>query len=87
MVCSLAVVMASCPMQDWWNCESYATYYRKWNVPIHDWLHAYLFQDLKPVSCSWMDKISLLSLNVYTFPPITAIMYVYHCVCCADLEA
>ena len=36
--------------QDWWNSESYATYYRKWNVPIHDWLHAYLFQDLKPVS-------------------------------------
>lgn len=37
-------------IQDWWNSESYATYYRKWNVPIHDWLHAYLFQDLKPVS-------------------------------------
>lgn len=32
--------------QDWWNATSFATYYRKWNIVVHDWLHLYIYQDL-----------------------------------------
>jgi sterol O-acyltransferase len=28
---------------DWWNANSYGTFYRKWNVVVHEWLHAYIF--------------------------------------------
>uniref|UniRef100_A0A674J028 O-acyltransferase n=1 Tax=Terrapene triunguis TaxID=2587831 RepID=A0A674J028_9SAUR len=32
--------------KDWWNSTSFATYYRTWNVVVHDWLYYYLYQDL-----------------------------------------
>lgn len=28
---------------DWWNANSYQTFYRKWNVVVHQWLHQYIF--------------------------------------------
>ncbi|XP_065193592.1 sterol O-acyltransferase 1-like [Sycon ciliatum] len=33
--------------KDWWNCRSWADYYRKWNVVVHDWLHAYVYNDVQ----------------------------------------
>lgn len=33
-------------MQDWWNCTSYRTYYRTWNVVVHDWLYTYVYKDM-----------------------------------------
>ncbi|KAK4016668.1 hypothetical protein OUZ56_031631 [Daphnia magna] len=35
--------------QDWWNSSSYATYYRTWNVVVHDWLYTYVYKDLYEV--------------------------------------
>ncbi|TFK03560.1 lysosomal protective protein [Platysternon megacephalum] len=32
--------------KDWWNSTSFATYYRTWNVVVHDWLYHYVYQDL-----------------------------------------
>ncbi|EFX89584.1 hypothetical protein DAPPUDRAFT_40502 [Daphnia pulex] len=32
--------------QDWWNSSSYATYYRTWNVVVHDWLYTYVYKDV-----------------------------------------
>lgn len=32
--------------KDWWNSTSFATYYRTWNVVVHDWLYYYIYQDL-----------------------------------------
>ncbi|XP_044851062.1 sterol O-acyltransferase 2 [Mauremys mutica] len=32
--------------KDWWNSTSFATYYRTWNVVVHDWLYYYVYQDL-----------------------------------------
>ncbi|CAH3170013.1 unnamed protein product [Porites lobata] len=32
--------------KDWWNSNSYADYYRTWNVVVHDWLYAYIYKDL-----------------------------------------
>jgi len=31
--------------RDWWNSHSYASYYRMWNVVVHDWLFAYIYKD------------------------------------------
>ena len=31
--------------QDWWNSNSFASYYRMWNVVVHDWLYAYIYRD------------------------------------------
>ncbi|EZA54858.1 Sterol O-acyltransferase [Ooceraea biroi] len=32
--------------KDWWNCTSYRTYYRTWNVVVHDWLYTYIYKDI-----------------------------------------
>ncbi|KAL5496512.1 hypothetical protein EMCRGX_G012811 [Ephydatia muelleri] len=32
---------------DWWTANSYAVFYRKWNAIVHDWIHAYIFTDIK----------------------------------------
>lgn len=32
--------------QDWWNSSTYATYYRTWNVVVHDWLYTYVYKDI-----------------------------------------
>jgi sterol O-acyltransferase len=31
--------------EDWWNVSSFATYYRKWNIVVHEWLFYYVYQD------------------------------------------
>lgn len=31
---------------DWWNTETYAAYYRKWNIVVHDYLHTYIYRDM-----------------------------------------
>jgi len=35
---------------DWWNSKNYAAYYRKWNMPIYEWLRTYIYHDLRRVS-------------------------------------
>lgn len=37
--------------EDWWTCTDYSTYYRKWNILVHDWIYAYLYTPLVHVSC------------------------------------
>ena len=32
--------------QDWWNSSTYASYYRTWNVVVHDWLYTYVYKDV-----------------------------------------
>ena len=39
---------------DWWNCKNYATYYRNWNMPIYEWLHVYIYRDLRKVSLDYL---------------------------------
>jgi sterol O-acyltransferase len=31
---------------DWWNSTEFGTYYRKWNIVVHDWLYYYVYLDL-----------------------------------------
>jgi sterol O-acyltransferase len=30
---------------DWWNSVEFGTYYRKWNIIVHDWLYYYIYLD------------------------------------------
>ena len=32
--------------KDWWNSTTYRTYYRTWNVVVHDWLYTYIYKDM-----------------------------------------
>ncbi|XP_058809626.1 sterol O-acyltransferase 1 [Phymastichus coffea] len=32
--------------KDWWNCTSFSAFYRTWNIPVHDWLHEYIYKDV-----------------------------------------
>ncbi|XP_072179206.1 sterol O-acyltransferase 1-like [Diadema setosum] len=31
--------------KDWWTCKNYSTYYRTWNIVVHDWLYTYIYRD------------------------------------------
>ena len=31
---------------DWWNSSEFGSYYRKWNIVVHDWLYYYIYVDL-----------------------------------------
>lgn len=47
-VCITCFIEWSC-VQDWWTCTSFSAFYRKWNFVVHDWIKAYIYQDLKDV--------------------------------------
>lgn len=32
---------------DWWNSYEFGTYYRKWNIVVHDWLYYYVYLDFQ----------------------------------------
>ncbi|XP_011866706.1 PREDICTED: sterol O-acyltransferase 1 isoform X2 [Vollenhovia emeryi] len=32
--------------KDWWNSTTYHSYYRTWNLVVHDWLHTYIYKDM-----------------------------------------
>uniref|UniRef100_A0A670ZN44 O-acyltransferase n=1 Tax=Pseudonaja textilis TaxID=8673 RepID=A0A670ZN44_PSETE len=31
--------------KDWWNSTAFSTFFRSWNVIVHDWLYYYIYQD------------------------------------------
>ncbi|CAF3620926.1 unnamed protein product, partial [Adineta steineri] len=31
---------------DWWNFTSAGTFWRSWNIVVHDWLYVYIYEDL-----------------------------------------
>ncbi|XP_037075343.1 sterol O-acyltransferase 1-like [Pollicipes pollicipes] len=31
---------------DWWNVTNYASFYRTWNIVVHDWLYEYIYSDV-----------------------------------------
>jgi len=38
--------------KDWWNSNSFSSYYRMWNVVVHDWLYAYVYRDVLHIAGS-----------------------------------
>ena len=31
---------------DWWNSIQFGSYYRKWNIIVHDWLYYFVYLDI-----------------------------------------
>jgi sterol O-acyltransferase len=42
---------------DWWNAACWASYYRRWNIVVHDWLAHYVYQDIIRFSWGKMPKL------------------------------
>lgn len=34
-----------CFYSDWWNSIEFGSYYRKWNIIVHDWLYYFIYVD------------------------------------------
>jgi sterol O-acyltransferase len=34
-----------CFYSDWWNSIEFGSYYRKWNIIVHDWLYYFIYLD------------------------------------------
>nr|XP_016846592.1 PREDICTED: sterol O-acyltransferase 2 isoform X1 [Anolis carolinensis] len=47
--------------KDWWNATSFPTFFRTWNVVVHDWLYYYIYQDLLWVFKAKAQSVALLS--------------------------
>ena len=48
----------------WWTCGDFRTYFRDWNVIVHDWIFAYIYQDWK------LFFKSKMYLYIAALPPI-----------------
>ncbi|XP_017763927.1 PREDICTED: sterol O-acyltransferase 1 [Eufriesea mexicana] len=45
--------------QDWWNSICYSTYYRTWNIVVHDWLYTYIYKDMYEIVTPRNKKLSV----------------------------
>ncbi|KRX42875.1 Sterol O-acyltransferase 1 [Trichinella murrelli] len=57
---------------DWWNATSMSSYYRRWNIIVHDWLYTYVYQDMQPLfgdsyRTAAMTVVFLLSAVVHEY--------------------
>jgi len=50
--------------EDWWNALEFGTYYRKWNIVVHEWLYYYVYLDAIRFS---KEKVSRMSSQMLTF--------------------
>jgi len=50
--------------EDWWNALEFGTYYRKWNIVVHEWLYYYVYLDAIRFS---KEKLSRVSAQMLTF--------------------
>ncbi|KAJ8669968.1 hypothetical protein QAD02_001227 [Eretmocerus hayati] len=56
--------------KDWWNSPSIDTYFRKWNIIVHDWFYVYVYKDA-------YDKLHNKLYAKYIVFFISAIMHEY----------
>ena len=50
--------------EDWWNSLEFGTYYRKWNIVVHEWLYYFVYWDLLRFT---KEKVSRGFTQVFTF--------------------
>lgn len=58
--------------KDWWNSMTFYTYYRTWNIVVHDWLYAYIYKDMYEIVTRQNKMLSMVT--VFT---ISAIFHEY----------
>ncbi|XP_065839747.1 sterol O-acyltransferase 1-like [Oscarella lobularis] len=64
--------------KDWWNSRQWGTYYRTWNVVVHDWLHSYVFRDMEKFF-SYNSRCS--SIPRFAVFVLSAVVHEYVLVC------
>jgi len=42
--------------EDWWNSVEFGTYYRKWNIVVHEWLFYYVYIDIQRFSRNGINR-------------------------------
>ncbi|XP_011067343.1 PREDICTED: sterol O-acyltransferase 2-like, partial [Acromyrmex echinatior] len=57
--------------KDWWNSTTYYTFFRTWNVVVHDWLYTYIYKDMYEI----VPYNRVLSATIVFF--ISAIVHEY----------
>jgi len=46
----------------WWRCVEFRTFFRDWNLLVHDWIYCYVYQDLRAVSFMPQNLTSIYSM-------------------------
>ena len=57
-----------CFYSDWWNSIEFGSYYRKWNIIVHDWLYYFIYLDTerflnKRKVPRWLPKIMTFMIS------------------------
>jgi len=50
--------------EDWWSALEFGTYYRKWNIVVHEWLYYYVYGDIIRFT---NEKVSRTTAQMATF--------------------
>ncbi|XP_043206525.1 sterol O-acyltransferase 1-like isoform X1 [Amphibalanus amphitrite] len=49
--------------QDWWNVTNYASFYRTWNIVVHDWLYEYIYTDVARLRGKFLATLSVFVVS------------------------
>lgn len=75
--------------QDWWASTSFSSYYRKWNMIVHDSLYNYIYVDLKklgvpPGVCFFLTFMLsaivheyIIAVAMQFFYPVLLVMFLF----------
>ncbi|CAF1148007.1 unnamed protein product [Adineta steineri] len=57
---------------DWWTANSWSSYYRTWNIVVHDWLYTYVYRD-----CHKLLGVKYRLVSMYTVIFLSACVHEY----------
>lgn len=57
---------------DWWTATSWSSYYRTWNIVVHDWLYTYIYRD-----CHKALGVKYRLVSLYTVIFLSACVHEY----------
>ncbi|CAF1633686.1 unnamed protein product [Adineta ricciae] len=57
---------------DWWTATSWSSYYRTWNIVVHDWLYTYVYRD-----CHKLLGVKYRLVSMYTVIFLSACVHEY----------
>lgn len=65
---------------DWWNSIQFGSYYRKWNIVVHDWLYYYIYLDLYRFFPTLRNGRALAQLLTFIISAIIHEWIIYHAI-------
>ncbi|CAF1122117.1 unnamed protein product [Didymodactylos carnosus] len=57
---------------DWWTATSWSSYYRTWNIVVHDWLYTYVYRD-----CHQLLGVKFRLVSMYAVIFLSACVHEY----------